>query len=410
MNKYFKLFEECYLVYGTDNYAIYNILTGCVYQINMSEGAFLAQTENNITIQQAADKAGYSTNEINTLIDKLISTNLGMLSDTPVTVEKLTVLPKWTDKLYFKQSAIIQRASIGLNCNCAKNCYFCKNNQYTNKYRCYSCNGVNDGDMISKDKAQQIIDFLSQKGCKKLFLKNGDLIGDWDRVKEIIEFAQNKGITDITLSIVSSVIDSKYLEYFKVRDISIMKQCMVIPGENEEIFNEAIKYRNNGNKCIFLLLGNINQVEQLQWVANVLREKYQYQALTDLIVSADSRDINARYWEIESSLVAIGIDLFSIRQNNNECFFQSCYFDEKGLAYPCNGMMQAPYGDINELCHTFQGDNLSFHWETPLKSKKNCKKCELRYACNNCDALNYTLLKNTDVNVLCPKIDGKRGI
>lgn len=45
MKKYFKLFEECFIVNGKTNYAVYNVITGKVFTLPVNEGMFCALTE-----------------------------------------------------------------------------------------------------------------------------------------------------------------------------------------------------------------------------------------------------------------------------------------------------------------------------------------------------------------------------
>lgn len=400
MKQYFKLVEECYVISGEEAYALYNVMTGNVFQLNCEEGYFCTLVEDNMQIDKACKESNLSLEAAEKLISNLESVGLGMQSDYPVTMDKLNVLPKWSEKTYFKYSIAVNKATIDVSFECSNNCNFCNDASVTNKLRCISCNGKNSP--IHLETAYKIIDILSARECKELYLKNGDLLSDPDKLMKIVDYAKERGIENISLNIVKPITNSMFLKYVENKNISLILQRTIDANTPiDTIINEARHYL--GTNALFLLLTYIENSDKVKQVALTLAQQFNLRAAIDFLVSKNMDAISDKYFEIESHIGTVNLISFSIRQLHNECFYRNCYFDSQGNIFPCAGLTKEKLGDIYSLPETFKSQNLSRFWDMALDKKEPCRNCSLRYACNNCESLNFDLYGNFAKNVLCSK-------
>lgn len=123
--------------------------------------------------------------------------------------------------------------------------------------------------------------------------------------------------------------------------------------------------------------------------------------LLDFIVSSNQADVPDEYFRIESTFGNISFASYSLRQMHNECFYMNFYFDRNGDIYPCAGLKHEKTGSIDSIGDALRADNLKRFYHMSLGQKAVCSECELRYACNSCESLNYTFLNSYDRNVLC---------
>ena len=132
MKKYFRLFEECYILAKERNPAIYNTFTGVVYVIKEQEAKLLSYTENNIDILKAAECAGMGFEEAENILEKYKENKLGNYYDSPVYICK--VAPDYTfyDHTFFKIPPVINKAIISLSNQCSKKCKYCNSCDYIN--------------------------------------------------------------------------------------------------------------------------------------------------------------------------------------------------------------------------------------------------------------------------------------
>jgi len=402
MKKYFKLFEECFIVNGIENYAVYNVLTSNIYNLDLSEGEFCALTENNIDVEEASEKSGLSKQDTNMFIKKMVNAGLGMEHDFPVSSDKFNLLPAWIDKIFFKQAQTINKATLSLDFKCSEKCDFCGNPDYCNRYKCLSCNGINN-EPATDGTVFKILDLLAARDCKELYLKNGDLFSDWQRALKIIDYALSVGIEKIKINVVHPIEDAQIINDMKSRNISLIYQCYLKDSNQIDTSFEKIRFLSDLNVTYFLLV-KFEQKELAMAMAKKMLSTYPAcSILVDFIVSSDKDCVPEEYFQIERTLGKVNFVNFSIRQSRNECFFKSIYFDRNGNVYPCAGLTNEKIGEINSVKDTFRFKNLSKFYEMALCNKEKCTECELRYACNNCEALNYTFTNTYSENILCAK-------
>lgn len=400
MKKYFKLFEECFIVNGKTNYAVYNVITGKVFTLPVNEGMFCALTENNQEIEEARIKAVLSAEEAEKVVDKLIQAGLGDVYDYPVSADKVNIMPKWTEKTFFKQAPRLNRATIELDYPCGGNCNFCSSGRLINRFRCLTCNGTGT-ESASDQTVFRIIDLISERGCEELYLKNGDLIGNWEHTYKVIGYAHDRGIQTVKISVVRPLDDPEIIRELIRRDIAVVYQLYLSEPVDLDAVLRQIDLLSE-IKVTYLLLVSFEQKESAFKVINTMMSKYpNIPLLLDFIVSSNQADVPDEYFRIESTFRNISFASYSLRQMHNECFYMNFCFDRNGDIYPCAGLKHEKTGSIDSIDDALRADKLKRFYHMSLGQKAVCSECELRYACNSCESLNYTFLNSYDRNVLC---------
>ncbi len=400
--KYFKLLEECYLVSGEKESAIYNILSGDVFIVNSVEKELLAQTESNIPVIEACEKIGLKIETAKAYLNNLIEAKLGKYAETPLTVEKLELLPKWMEKIFFKLPPVINRATIEIGNRCDLSCDFCGSKSKINKMKCLSCNGDGNNEFIELNMAYEIIDILAIYNCKQIYIKGGNLLLDWNKVKKIVEYAIKTGINNIVLNIVSSIKDNEIIEYIKEKKITLMVQKYIKEEFNIwQLFDEVKIYE--GINVTYLFLADYRIKNDVYNLYKSLTEHNFQNIMFDFFVPNDRELVPKEYIKDLSRLQRVSMESISISKKYNPCFFQSCFFDNEGNIYPCSGLREFMYGNINNISATFKEENLNKYWKLNKDSLSECKSCELRYACDDCRGLTYALTNDLDRNIFCIK-------
>lgn len=404
MMKYFKLFEECYLVSGDKEGAIYNILSGDIFSVKSYEKNLLIHTENNKPIVDACIKLGIQQNVAKNYLDKLIKAKLGSYTETPVTAEKLELLPKWVEKIFFKLPPIINRATIGVSNQCNLSCDFCGLKDKTNKLKCLTCTGNEAGNVefIELEKAYKIVDLLVKYDCKQIYLKGGNLLLNWSILKDIIDYSFKSGIKNIVLNLVCSVGESEIIDYLRNNNISIIIQKNINESfDVREVINNDKKYK--GINHTYLFLSDYKRKSEVFNLYNLFIKHNIKNIMFDFIVPNDLNLLPKEYIRDLSILGRPSIKSISINKKYNPCFYQSCYFDNIGNIYPCSGLLDFKYGDINKIATTFKEENLNTFWKLSKESLPECRLCEMRYACDDCRGLTYTFTGKLSKNVFCAK-------
>lgn len=293
--KYFKLFEECYLISGERESAIYNILSGDIFIVKSDENKMLLQTENNIPVTEACEKIEMKIETAKVYLNELIEANLGRYAKTPITAEKLELLPKWVEKIFFKLPPVINRATIGVGNECNLSCDFCGSQGRINKMKCLSCNGDKQDykEIIDLETAYEIIDVLAKYNCRQIYLKGGNLLLNWNKIKNIIEYAIKARI-NIILNLVTFIENSEIVEYIREKKISLIIQKNINQDFNiSDVISEVKKYE--GIIYTYLFLAEYEMKNEVFNLYNSLYKQNIKNVMFDFIVPSDRRLVPKEY-------------------------------------------------------------------------------------------------------------------
>ena len=229
MIKYFRLFEECILVDGANSeYAIYNLLTGDVFQLKKHETEIISLCENKMSINNIIEKLNFCNKEIINFLDKLVDADLGFYSENPVYIEKMFMDYSWLDLTFLKERPVVNKSFLILESNCTSNCYYC-NKEYTRKKGCVGCfKQENIKNTTTLEEYFFALDKLKKLGTKEIYITGGDIFLNFERNMEVLKYANNLGFEKIVVYIGGNrKIDDNKLEFFRENKIHLFLQVAI---------------------------------------------------------------------------------------------------------------------------------------------------------------------------------------
>ncbi|MDE7424898.1 MAG: radical SAM protein, partial [Lachnospiraceae bacterium] len=229
MKKYFQLFEECILVYNSaDEGAIYNLLSGDVFQYNIFETNILTLCEKKNSIQQVIKLLNASNESVYSFLDKLATANLGFYSDKSVYIEKMLIDYNWRELSFLKDRPVIERAYILLDKVCDCNCIYCDEN-HIRLNSCVGCfKNVNIlGGETTVEEYLMTLDKLKLLGTNTVFFSGGNFFENFYKKIKIVKYAKEIFIKNIVLFLgCNQTVKKEYLKELKQIDIDI---CIQVP-------------------------------------------------------------------------------------------------------------------------------------------------------------------------------------
>ena len=99
------------------------------------------------------------------------------------------------------------------------------------------------------------------------------------------------------------------------------------------------------------------------------------------------------------------IDSFFHNIEFHPCLGKSIFISSKGTVHPCPMLRTKKWGNIKNknLLNFFQKnkEKIYIYWRKNLDYIENCKKCEFRYLCTDCRALEEEISQIANSKTLC---------
>jgi len=398
-NRYFRLFEECYLIEGKKGSAIYNLLTGDIFPIERKEAELLSALENNQSLDPSVLNSLGDGNKADNLLKLLEEKQLGSYYCRPVHVEKVTKEANWADKLFFRMPPQLHRAFIEIETKCLNNCKYCGSDSVIRRLSCMGCNKWDTASGIMPIyKVFQVLEQLKELDCKKLYFTGGDIFLDWGRTKEILSKAARLGFKDISVIWGGHSLPSKIIEFLATLNVTILIQKYIGPGTNSVIesnpFYEGLVTNHTGLRYAFLLVSeyrNNKLVEQsVPQLSKILKPEY---ILIDFIL--DEQEPLAHKYMLEVNRIPrTSVDDFAIRRKYHPCLGGTLSITADGSVLPCPGLREYKLGTSSEILNIFERGDTDKYWRLTKDKVDGCSQCQYRYACNDCRYLEQRLCSN----------------
>ena len=409
MKKYFRLFEECYILAKERNPAIYNTFTGVVYVIKEQEAKLLSYTENNIDILKAAECAGMGFEEAENILEKYKENKLGNYYDSPVYICK--VAPDYTfyDHTFFKIPPVINKAIISLSNQCSKKCKYCNSCDYINILQCNTCNGREKQfvqDYMEFDRFTLAITKLRKYNCSVIVFKIPDMSQNMQYYKKILAKTKDIGIDNIQV-ICGSGYDEKNIEYLLEHDITPILQVNIEKQSDICDLAEVLEKRHSHNLSrIFLTLVidfKLTNEESIESAIDHISKMTKIQIDYMLNKKEDVQDYIASDYNYISQLPLVDVRQYAYKKSFNSCLNGSVYIDQCGNIYPCPGLIDFKVGNIDRFSEIFDKKNIQSFWRLSGGNIEKCKKCGLQSLCSRCMGFEYQLSGNFDTVASCNK-------
>lgn len=402
MKKYFQLFEECILVYNSINEgAIYNLLSGDVFQYNYNETNILSLCEKKYSIEQVIELLNISSESVFCFLDKLEIANLGFYSDQPVYVEKMLIDYNWRELSFIKDRPVVEKAYILLNNSCKCNCIYCDEN-HIRMNGCIGCfkNTNNSNKETTVEEYFMALDKLKLLGVNTIFFSGGNFFSDFKKNIKIVNYAKNLFIKNIVLFLGSNQrVENEYLEELKRLDVDI---CIQVPVQDKESIYNNFLLNDVKGKLPFSVILVFDVMHDNAMKNNVIQECLAFynplKIYTDLTV--DIKQINKMPKGQMFELRRTSIYDFNLSQVYNRCMNGLLSITANKMITVCPRINE-PIGEIDNFIDSLSSEKLNKYWRLTKDKIKGCKGCNIRYICKDCRYIEMNLSGDLYGNQSC---------
>jgi len=421
MSDYFRLYSHIYYIYEQNSACIYNTITGDMISINPHNAKSLKESESNTKLTEInnIDMDFYS---------KLNDMGLGTFYNNPVYVEKAILGISEPMQRIIKQNYTIRNMQVELTSDCNLDCKFCPKNDNTlfRKTGCKRWNII--GDPLEFEEWKNIISQVIKLGCKELTFIGGEPMLEYQLMRDIIKFAQTKGIYEFTIYTNGTLLDIEKLKFIYENNVKLILQLLSIeedlcdeisgyPGTFKSIFIALEQIKNIGLNFSFMYL--VNRFNELE-VNNVrdFTSKFTNNLVIDYIYPKPQNEFYSKkyansLYNTDSRFIRPKLATFQYFKNNNCCYGDKIAITQDGNVLPCIMSRQIPLGNIRDNTNLYSLLNSKYYKYKRMSkdSIDGCSKCALRYGCIECRALEMSACgevngieycnkkENTNVNV-----------
>lgn len=368
---YFRLNPECYYIKGDRSGAIYDLIEGDIYALSPLESRTIEDCEENGTVDPK-----------DPFLCELKQRTVGNFYEKKVYIEKLRLGSPIAD-FQLDRPPVLTRAFLEIGNSCDQACWYCGCHGVSRSMGCLGCNTWDEeGTPVDTPRWKELIDELRRLNCMSLYIKGGDLTKDWGKTREILEYA-----------------NTQFASVFVI-------------GHRDHFSKEACDYL--GNKAnLILQTDSISDINTRHHY--LLTSDYQKShELSGTIPANVMVDIVSRNFDpllpdspLCSKKKVLKTNLGQFTHNNklHPCLANSVTITWNGEVLPCPMMRKQSLGNIGDrkLWTFFRGteDSIQKFWNISLNSLNKCSKCEFRYTCTDCRALEVAKTGDLYSKVLC---------
>lgn len=393
MTRYFRLFEECYLVKGANGGAIYNLLSGEVFSLNCEEQEIVALFELNTPLSEVSLKTGATQEKLYHLLRELIQKKLGSFYSRPIYIEKISKEAQWKENLFFGLPPVIRRCFLEITTKCDYLCQFCGSKDFVRRTPCLGCNKwINKGSECSLDDMLSVLQIMRNLGCNYLILTGGDVFLDWEKTRIILRDSKNLGYNEVLL-IIGGKIPSFAFEELERLKIAVLVQKHVTPDNKNQIVKELLKIKDTLERFGFILVGECTEIEFLTEVLTELKNSLQPPfAFIDLAIPV-KKEVTNKFSAIINAIPRTSFDEFSWKKKYHPCIGGTISVTADGRILPCPGLRDFEVAHISSLLSNTNEVLLKLEafWKLTKDKIYGCSLCQFRYVCNDCRYVEYKL-------------------
>ena len=394
--KYFRLYEECYLVNGKEKSCIYDLFNEKVFHVDEDLRKILTLTENNKSFDDVCHELNITTTFLEEKLKEAEKFQVGGFYEKPPAIEKVTLHPDWKDNLFFKLPPQINRAFLELSNECDNNCFFCASDRYSLRFRCMGCgkDPSYNNITISVEKWTEYMKQLYALGVTELYITGGNVFLDVPKLKAVILSAKEIGFRYINVISGNRNINALRQLGEVANGVKFIIQRYLDENykqliESDEII-QNIDILDKSEYCFVFLLDYYNKSLVNDIAATVKNKIKQNSFYFDyLLDNQNLTDIQLR--EIKFTNSKIKLDDFSIKGKYNPCLNSTVTIKADGIITTCPGLKDYPLSKTGDLYEAIKKDNITRYSSLGCNDIEPCNKCEYRYLCSDC---RYIEIKN----------------
>lgn len=400
--KFFRLNEGCFIVDGTESSCIYNTISGQMITVNNQIANILKKCECN---EDISNIDSYTYN----ILLNLQKLNVGNFYKKPIYIEKLTTYDVSKIEAFSKSNFEIKDLFIELTNKCNIDCIFCGKNDSTlfRKTGCkrWPLNELN----IRIDRLKEIIYQAKNIGCENIFFTGGEPLLEWNYIKELVTYSKKIGIKNNTILTNGLMLNDEIINFFNKNEVKLIIQ---IYSFNNEIYKKI----TGKDDLASILIKNIKKLKHhnINFSLNLLVNKFNENNIEDtlkeyshIVNGYEKSNISMEYiypnggnefysnkyyknmLDKTKSLSKVYLNNLFSNKNKHNCYGYQLAITGDGQVLPCIMSRNIILGNIfkDDLIDILKKKEYKEVASITKDSINKCNKCELKYGCFDCRAL-----------------------
>lgn len=371
---YFKLNPECYFIKGKKHGAIFDLIDNRIYSLNKEETELIESSEGDNPVCGNEES-----------LRELKQFRLGNFYTNRTYVPKMRDLSPTMESELERQNNL-SRAFLEINNSCQRDCWFCGRHGIRRSLGCLGCNKwIENGRSLEIDRWKGLVDELRDLDCRDVFLTGGDLTLVWEKVTEILDYANNK-FKNIYL-----ILNQQSLSQRHMLDIDGKARPII---QTEKLNNDSLQ-----EDLLYLLVVNADRYEEANTQTYINKN-----IAIDFVIKEGNLANNVPIISDETIKMP-GLYQFLHNMRYHPCIGNTLAISYTGNVLPCPMMRGHSLGNIRdrELYTIFEkeADEINKFWKLTLDKIDKCRYCEFRYSCRDCRALEESLTGKLEGKKVC---------
>lgn len=392
MKKYFRLYPYCHLEIGETNSCLYDISSGKMIRVNRENAELLRQCQENVPIESINMDLG--------ILDELIKMNLGTYYANPQFIEPFFETNDTKNRIFGKNN-ILRQMFILTSTDCNMNCKHC--NTDSTVFRKTGCKiwpkSINLNALTQSHWRKILEAFYNLHGEELTFI-GGEPFLEFDFIKNIVEIAQEVGISKFSIFTNGSIINDTILNFLMENKIKVYIQIFEVDENKFKAFTNSdipsiqiidnIKKLNNHHLNLQLRIlitrDNDNNVKKivntLQKETNVKDIKIEF-----LYPKPDNSYYSKKYiplmYDKKREFSHVNVQKMQFLHQYNPSFFGQITIRRDGKVVPHPMLLTRVIGDLQQD-DLFTIINTEEYQEYSTLNKEKiskCSTCAYKYNC-----------------------------
>ncbi|WP_418791991.1 SPASM domain-containing protein [Phosphitispora sp. TUW77] len=407
--RYFRLFPEVIYVPGVVGSALYLLLQQKVFALDLLRSQILAYTEQNYSLEQAANQIGLSLPETEKFLDALNNLGAGCFLEQPCFVEKIRPFNPVEDITFFRPAPKINILHINLTSQCSQDCIFCEPGKFTPRLQpCLGCRRELAGreQILPFHYIKKALEETALLGCHSIVFHAGDphiteeLLSDTILNACKLNYNMFELITGTPLAkgLIKQLTKMKITPVFQIfsDQEAVHDHISGKKGNWAQLMQNIFFLKKNDYpfKLVYLFAGEDPDPYRVLANLNKLGPEAVY---SDRLLKNSPPVKDFIYGE--NYLTPPDIGRYISKQKNHTCLHGKLALNWDGKYYPCPAFLGHELGHVRETTvqEIFAEKKNLQYWQSN-NEQETCFKCEFRFACHRCEAL---FLQCEDKTLIC---------
>lgn len=409
----FKLNSHCHIIYEQNKSCIYDLLNGSMIAINEENTKILKKYLNqNIRMENNFDNKKLS------FFSELENLSICAMYEENSYIEKINMTSSDFMEKSVPSNFSFESLYMDISTRCNLNCNFCNVKSYKTLRKTGCKRWPYKKTIMTINDWKKVMVEAENLNCKNLIFIGGEPLIEKKALENLIEFSMKLNFEKRVIHTNGVLINENFILFAKKKQLIFNIQVFSI--------KDATNYYITGEKTLWeKIYNNIKklQKENIAFFVTILISKYNEADITETIDFFYKKNINFYIQYIhpilgenhasdnflddiynkKNKFIQVNFKNFFENHEKNNCLGRILAIDSSADIYPCIMMRDIVVGNaINDLLvdvlKTTKFKKLSKITRDKIDA---CKKCEFRYGCFDCRALENSYTENLYSNEYC---------